>query len=103
MTPGRVRVLFLALADALCIAFAWAFVVCAYRLLGWGRYAPSDYLKAWPVIVVFLAINFFSGLYHGRGTYPSMPFSLVEEFRRLLTLQFPTLQFPKIHHSFILM
>ena len=84
MGAGRLRVAALMLADTLCIVGVWAFVVFAYYLTGFGLYAPSAYLHAWPVIVLFLAINAVSRLYHGRGSYPGMPLGPVEEFRRLV-------------------
>jgi len=37
----------------------------------------------WPVLILFTALNFFFRLYHGRGNYPAMPLSPIEEFRRL--------------------
>ncbi len=83
MGAGRLRVAALMVADALCIVGVWAFVVFAYYLTGFALYSPSAYLHAWPVVVLFLAINAASRLYHGRGTYPGMPLSPVEEFRRL--------------------
>ena len=84
MGSGRLRVIALMFADALSIAGVWAFVVLAYYLTGFGHYAPSAYLQAWPVVVFFLAINAVSRLYQGRGTYPGMPMGVVEEFRRLV-------------------
>lgn len=81
-TAGRVRVLALALADAVCLCVAWMLAVFGYRLLG-GCYDASIYLHFWPVIVVFGAVNAFMGLYHGYVLYPSAPLSPVEEFGRL--------------------
>lgn len=93
-TAGRVRVLALALADVVCLAFLWSLVVCGYWGLGWtlknfgiptpiGGYVPSVYCSFWPMLPAFLAINVFFGLYHGNWMYPSVPHSPVEEFRRL--------------------
>lgn len=38
----------------------------------------------WPVVILFTTLNVFGRLYHGRGSYPSMPVSPIEEFRRLV-------------------
>ena len=84
MNAGRFRVFCLWLADALCILLAWAIAVNAYKLLGFGRYHASAYLRIWPIVFVFTAINVVGRLYHGKATYPSLPFSPVEEFRRLV-------------------
>ncbi len=84
MGAGRLRVVALIVADVLCIVGVWAFVVFAYYLTGFGLYSPSAYLHAWLVVVLFVAINAVSRLYHGRGSYPGMPLGPVEEFRRLV-------------------
>ena len=84
MNAGRFRVFCLWLADALCILLAWAIAVYAYKLLGFGHYHASAYLRIWPIVFVFTAINTVGRLYHGKATYPSLPLSPVEEFRRLV-------------------
>ena len=84
MNAGRFRVFCLWLADALCILLAWAIAVNVYKLLGFGRYHATAYLRIWPIVFVFTAINAIGRLYHGKATYPSLPFSPVEEFRRLV-------------------
>ncbi len=82
-TQGRLRVLALALADAACIASAWAMSVLAYWLVG-GSYSPSLYLDFWPVVPAFMVLNAALGLYHGSWMYPAAPFPPVEEMRRLI-------------------
>lgn len=81
-------------ADVVCISVMWAFVVCAYWLLGRGLetmglrtpiggYLPVDYLVFWPVVLVFIGLNALFDNYHGSWMYPSAPQPPVEEFRRL--------------------
>ena len=70
------------LADAACIASCWTVAVLGYFALG-GRYDPVIYLRFWPVIPTFVAFNALFRLYHGRLLYPAVPFSPVEELRRL--------------------
>ena len=94
-TQGRIRVIALAAADALCIAAAWAVSVWGYWALGgflrahgwpscpWGGYELVDYMRFLPVILVFVCVNAALNLYHGSWMYPSAPLSPVEEFRRL--------------------
>lgn len=82
-TQGRLRVVALALADAACIAGAWALAVVAYWLVG-GSYSPSIYLAFWPIIPVFVTLNALFGLYHGSWMYPAAPLPPVEEMRRLI-------------------
>ena len=84
MNAGRFRVFCLWLADALCILLSWAIAVNAYKLLGFGSYHTSAYLRIWPIVFVFTAINAVGRLYHGKASYPSLPLSPVEEFRRLV-------------------
>ena len=93
--PGRIRVIALALADAVCIVVVWAVVVFSYWKLGavlrahgwptcsWGGYDPVEYLRFLPVALVFAAVNAALELYHGNWMYPSAPLGPVEEFRRL--------------------
>ena len=93
-TQGRVRVIVLGLADAICISTIWAVTVWGYWILGKvlqqagistpiGGYMPADYLSFWPVGAFFVAINALLGNYHGNWMYPSAPLSPIEEFRRL--------------------
>ena len=81
-TQGRIRVVALGLADAVCIASVWGGVVLAYWSLG-GSYDPAWYLAFWPVIPAFLVLNASFGLYHGSWAYPAAPVPPVEEMRRL--------------------
>lgn len=87
---GRIRVLALWLSDVLCIVLTWTVVATAYLVLGDAQYRLSDHLGFWPVIFVFTGINLIAHLYHGRGSYPAMPLSEVEEFRRLVLSSFAT-------------
>jgi len=81
---GRLRVLALWLSDSLCISLAWVLVATAYYFLGNAQYRLEDHLAFWPVIFLFTGINLVFRLYHGRGNYPAVPLSEVEEFRRLV-------------------
>ena len=81
---GFVRVASLMCADLLCICSVWVAAVYGYKMLGFGRYMPEDYLVFWPVAVVFVLFNVIFRLYHGNCFYPSMPLGEVEEFRRLV-------------------
>ena len=82
-TQGRIRVFALSLADALCIAIAWALVVLVYWRLA-GGYTPDLYLDFWPVAPAFVILNAMLGLYHGSWMYPAAPLPPVEEMRRLM-------------------
>lgn len=94
-SQGRIRVISLALADMLCILFAWAVVLVCYRALGdvlrahgwptcpWGGYEFIEYVRFLPIAIVFACVNAGFDLYHGNWMYPSAPLSPVEEFRRL--------------------
>lgn len=84
MNAGRFRVACLALADVACVACVWAVVVKAYHVLAFGQHDVSYYLAFWPVPVLFVLINLFARLYHGRAWAPGMPLPEVEEFRRLV-------------------
>lgn len=79
---GRLRVVGLWLADALCISSVWTVVVLAYWAMG-GDYSPSLYLRFWPIILVFMAGNGLMGLYNGSWAYPAAPIPPIEEMRRL--------------------
>ena len=82
-TQGRIRVVALGLADAVCIAIAWASVVLAYWRVA-GGYTPGLYLDLWPVAPMFVVLNAMLGLYHGSWMYPAAPLPPVEEMRRLM-------------------
>ena len=82
-TAGRIRIVALGLADAVCLSVCWILSVCGYWLIGVGSYDPSFYLSFWPVLPAYVVINAILGLYHGNWAYPSAPHSPVEEFRRL--------------------
>lgn len=84
LANGYARIVSLICADMCCISLVWAVVVYGYRLLGFGKYMPENYLRFWPIIVVFVLFNAIFKLYHGNCFYPSVPLSEVEEFRRLV-------------------
>lgn len=84
LMQGRIRVAILIFSDVLCIFFAWAAAVLLYWLSGFGRYDPLEYVRFWPLALVFVLCNMLVKLYHGNAVYPSLPLSPVEEFRRLL-------------------
>ena len=81
---GRVRVASLVITDMLCVFFAWAATVVAYWCLGFGDYDPAEYVRFWPVALLFVVFNMLVRLYHGNVVYPSLPLGPVEEFRRLV-------------------
>ena len=83
MTQARIRVFLLWLADAACLAAVWFAVVKGYHAIGLGSYELADYLRVWPVLLVWTFLNTIFKLYHGYWLYPSVPLSPVEEFRRL--------------------
>ena len=101
-TQGRVRVIALAVADALCVAVTWTVVVWGYWALGgflrahgwpgcpWGGYELVEYVRFIPVAFVFVCVNAALNLYHGNWMYPAAPQSPVEEFRRLCLSSFLT-------------
>lgn len=72
------------LTDMLCMAVVMASILWLYKAIGLGEYRISEYIAAWPMLVVFVLINSFFRLYHGNPFYPSMPLSPIEEFRRLV-------------------
>ena len=82
-TQGRIRVVALGLADAVCIAIAWTSVVLVYWRVA-GGYMPDLYLDFWPVAPMFVVLNAMLGLYHGSWMYPAAPLPPVEEMRRLM-------------------
>ena len=81
----RFRVALLMLADVVCLAAVWAFVVWGYRAAGLGhyKYGAEFYLQLWPAAVAYLLVNCMFRLYHGNIMYPGAPVNPVEELRRL--------------------
>ena len=63
----------------------WAFDVWFYWAIGIGRYRYGweYYLRLWPALLVFVALNAGFRLYQGNLLYPAAPVSPVEEMRRL--------------------
>ena len=49
-----------------------AFSVWAYRAVGLGhyKYGAEFYLRLWPIILVFIALNAMFRLYHGSVLHP---------------------------------
>ena len=84
--PGVMRVLALMAVDAACLVGVWSFTVWAYRALGPGhyKYGAEFYLRLWPIILVFIALNAMFRLYHGSVLHPASPVSPPEELRRLV-------------------
>ena len=80
------RVLTLVVTDVLLMTAVWAFDVWAYWVIGIGkyRYGWMFYLRLWPALPAFVALNAAFRLYHGRFTCPAAPVSPVEEMRRLI-------------------
>ena len=60
-TQGRIRVVALGLADAVCIASVWGGVVQAYWWLG-GSYDPTWYLAFWTAVPAFIVLTAALGL-----------------------------------------
>lgn len=81
---GYIRNRLLMLADLLCLYGVWTLVVLGYRAVGFGTYDPETYLRMWPVGLLFVLANVLFRLYHGRWLYPALPYTPVEEFRRLV-------------------
>ena len=83
---GRFRVLVLMAADAVCLFSVWTFTVWAYRALGPGhyKYGAEFYLRLWPVVLVYIALNAMFRLYHGSVMHPAAPVTPPEELRRLV-------------------
>lgn len=89
---GHLRVLILMLSDLMCLTAVWALSIWGYRALGYGYYkfGAEFYLRLWPVAAVYIVINCFFRLYHGRIFYPAAPLNPVEELRRLVGSSFIT-------------
>jgi len=71
-------------ADLACIYGVWTFFVVSYWLVSKVGYVPAQYLAFWPIGVAFVLMNAAFRLYNGRSLYPSLPYSPIEEFRRLV-------------------
>ena len=86
MNEGRSRNIVLAATDAAGLFAVWAFTVWAYRAFGPGHYkfGAEFYLRLWPLIVAYLALNGLFRLYQGSFFNPAAPVSPVEELRRLV-------------------
>ena len=83
MNGGRVRILFLLLADVLTLSASWLGTALAYHAMG-GRYEMSTYIAMWPFLLVFVLLAAVFRLYHGNLFYPGMALDPVEETRRLV-------------------
>ena len=83
---GRLRVLMLMAVDAACLVCVWSFTVWAYRALGLGhyKYGAEFYLRLWPVVLAYVALNAMFRLYHGSVMHPAAPVTPPEELRRLV-------------------
>lgn len=83
---GIFRNFILMLVDAACIGGCWFAVVLGYHKLFGAhyQYGVEFYWRMWPVVPSFVALNLLFRLYHGRLLYPGMPYSPVEEMRRLI-------------------
>ncbi len=77
MRSARIRVLILALADALVMAAVWALIA----LVKSG--SVSHWWEVLPFLIVFLIFNGLIKLYHGNVFYPGIALPPVEELRRL--------------------
>lgn len=73
-------------SDAITLFALWALALWGYRVFGSGHYkfGVEFYLRFWPTLVAFVALNALFKLYHGRPTYPGAPLDPVEELRRLV-------------------
>ena len=76
----------LMVTDLVGLVSVWAIAVWGYRAFGFGHYkfGAEFYLRLWPVAVVYILINCFFRLYHGRSFYPAAPVNPMEELRRLV-------------------
>ena len=83
---GRLRVLALMAVDAAGLVCVWSFSVWAYRAFGPGhyKYGAEFYLRLWPVVLVYIALNAMFRLYHGSVMHPAAPVTPPEELRRLV-------------------
>ena len=81
MTAGRIRILFLMLADALALSACWLGTAAVYHAMG-GDYEMSTYIAMWPFLFVFIFLAAVMRLYHGNPFCPGMALDPVEEMRR---------------------
>ena len=81
MTAGRIRILFLMLADALALSACWLGTAAVYHVMG-GDYEMSTYVAVWPFLPVFILLAAIMRLYHGNPFCPGMALDPVEEMRR---------------------
>ncbi len=81
MTAGRIRILFLMLADAAALSVCWLGTAGVYHAMG-GDYQMSTYVAMWPFLFVFILLAAVMRLYHGNPFSPGMALDPVEEMRR---------------------
>ena len=81
MTAGRIRILFLMLADAVALSGCWLGTAAVYHAMG-GDYEMSTYIAMWPFLFVFILLAAVMRLYHGNPFCPGMALDPVEEMRR---------------------
>ena len=84
MNSGRIRILFLILADVFTLSASWLGTALVYQAMG-GRYEMSTYIAMWPFLFVFVLLASVVRLYHGNLLYPGMALDQVEETRRMST------------------
>ena len=63
MTSGRIRILFLMLADAAALSCCWLGTASIYHAMG-GDYEMSTYIAMWPFLFVFILLAAVMRLYH---------------------------------------
>lgn len=80
----RARVLALMVGDLLFLYGVWASLVLLYWSVAQVGYVPRQYLAFWPIGPLYVILNVGFRLYGGSALHPSLPFSPVEEFRRLV-------------------
>ena len=83
MNSGRIRILFLILADVFTLSASWLGTALVYHAMG-GRYEMSTYTAMWPFLFVFVLLASVVRLYHGNLFYPGMALDQVEETRRMV-------------------
>ena len=83
MNSGRIRILFLILADVFTLSASWLGTALVYQAMG-GRYEMSTYVAMWPFLFVFVLLASVVRLYHGNLFYPGMALDQVEETRRMV-------------------
>lgn len=83
LSPGRLRVLALAVVDMLCLLSVASLLLWIYKVSGFAHYKTAIYWRLWPILPFYVSLNAVVRLYHGNWMYPAMPLAPVEEFRRL--------------------